>query len=288
MDNDLMKTISNMRKENIGRAKRTEITGREVYIPTREGKTRVLVYDAPNSGKPSPVFFDAHGGGFIKGLPEDDNKFCDDLRNELGITVISIDYRLAPEYKWPKGIYDVYDVCLYVSSHSDDFGIDKNNMAIGGHSAGANIAAVVCMMAKEKKEFSFKCQVLDYPPLDVATPAREKFYVKGAIPLEIAEIYDRCYRLDSDARKSHCSPVYAENEELKDLPPAVVITCEIDSLRNEGEKYACMLVKAGVETTARRFYGVPHGFTISKPDLPKSKESYRMIADSLKKYLLKI
>lgn len=283
---ETLKIINNMRNENINKLKSTNILGKEIFIPARAGKTRALIYKAEFQNQLSPVFFDIHGGGFVKGLPENDDKFCDDLRNDLDITVISIDYRLAPEHRWPSGIQDVYDVVSYVSSHSEEFGIDPDNMAIGGHSAGANIAAVVSMMAKEKKEFTLKCQILDYPPVDLATPSREKFYIEGAIPVEVADMFTRCYRDDNDAKNPYCSPLYASYEELRDLPPAIITTCEIDSLREEGEEYAQKLIKSGVETTAKRFYRAPHGFTIHKPDLPESRESYRMIADGLRKYLL--
>ena len=280
-----LEIVNNMRKGSLARAKASKILGEEIFIPTREGKTRCLVYKSKNEKVMSPIFFDVHGGGFVAGLPEDDDRFCDKVRNELDITVISIDYRLAPEYKCPTDKNDVYDVIKYLNLHSDEFGVDPSNMAIGGHSAGANISTVVCMMAKEKKEFSFKCQILDYPPLDLSTPATEKFYIEGAIPPEIALIFDECYRKEENAKKPYCSPIFAIEEELKNLPPAVVITCEIDSLRNEGEYYAQKLVKSGVETNAKRFYGVRHGFTISDFDLPKSKEAHKMMIDGIRKYL---
>lgn len=287
MDNaSILSLVQNMRQEKSTKLENEQIFGEELFIKTRAGSTRVLLYKAKSLGKPAPIFFDVHGGGFVMGTPEHDDWFCNALRNELNITVISIDYRLAPEHKWPAGINDVYDVVNYVSNNSHEFNIDTKNMCIGGHSAGANISAVVCMLAKESKAFSFRCQILDYPPLDVATPPTKKFYTEGAIPPKIAEIFDSCYRLEEDSKNSHCSPVFASEAELKELPPAIVITCEIDSLRAEAEKYASMLIKAGVEVTARRFLGVPHGFTISMPDLKESKAAYRMIVDGLKKYTI--
>ena len=286
MTNEKVLTIiKDIRKKDAIRIRKFNIIGKEIYIPTTAGESRALIYKAKNKKQLSPLFFNIHGGGFVGGLPEYDDKFCDALRNELDVTVISIGYRLAPEHKWPKGIHDIYDVISYVSSHNDKFGIDPDCMAIGGHSSGANIAAVVCMKAKENNEFSFKCQVLDYPVLDLATPAGEKFYTQGAIPPEISTMFDKCYRHEEVAKNPHCSPVFATNEQLKSLPPAIIITCEIDSLRDEGEKYAQKLIGAGVETTAKRFYGVNHGFTIAKPHLPESKEAYEMIADGLRKYL---
>ncbi|QAT39836.1 alpha/beta hydrolase [Clostridium sp. JN-9] len=283
---ETLKIINNMRNENINKLKVASISGKVIFIPTRAGKTRALIYKSDIQNKLSPVFFDIHGGGFAKGLPENDDKFCDNLRNDLNITVISIDYRLAPEYRWPSGIQDIYDAVSYVNSHNDEFGIDPCSMAIGGHSAGANIAAVVSMIAKEKGEFGLKCQILDYPSVDLAIHPGEKFHIEGAIPVEITDLFKKCYIDESDAKNPYCSPIYASFEQLKNLPPTVITTCEMDSLREEGEKYAEKLIKCGVETTAKRFYGAQHGFTIHKPELPESKESYKMIADGLKKYLL--
>ena len=140
---------------------------------------------------------------------------------------------------------------------------------------------------KEKNKFSFKCQILNYPPLDLATSPTEKFYIEGAIPPEIAAMFDKCYRDEEYAKNPYCSPIFATNEELKNLPPAIVIICEIDSLRDEAEDYVQKLVKAGVETTAKRFYGVRHGFTIADYELPESKDAHKMMIDGLRKYLLK-
>lgn len=277
--------IKDMRRKCKACSENSIIAGEEYFIPSRDGKTRLLIYKAKEPKGLSPVFFDVHGGGFVTGLPEDDDKFCDAIRNELNITVVSIDYRLAPEYKFPCDKYDVYDTVSYVSSHEREFGIDSSKMAIGGHSSGANTSTVVAMMSKKEKAFSFKCQILDYPPTDLFTPAHKKFYTEGAIPCHIATLFDKSYRNDEDSRNPYCSPILALNEELQGLPPAIVITCEIDSLRDEGEAYAEKLIKAGVETTAKRFLGVRHGFTISKPELKESKEALSLIKEALKKYL---
>lgn len=284
-DEEVLKIVRDLRNKKKEKIEKLNISGVETFIPTREGKTRCLLYKSKSRLEKSPLFFDVHGGGFVIGCPEMDDKFCKRIRDELDITVISIDYRLAPEYKYPKDKNDVYDVVSYVSSHCDEFGIDPHNMAIGGHSAGGNISTVICMMAKAKKKFSFKCQILDYPPLDVATPASEKFYIEGAIPPERAEVFDKCYRREEDAKNPYCSPAFATVEQLKGLPPAIVITCELDSLRDEGEAYAQKLIKAGVETTAKRFYGTAHGFTISNIVLPQSDEAQEMMIEGLKKYL---
>lgn len=219
------------------------------------------------------------------GSPEDDDFMCGIFRDALDIAIINIEYRLAPEFKCPKDKEDVYDVVKYVASHAKDFGIDPDRMAIGGHSAGANISAVVCMMAKKSKEFSFRCQVLDYPPLDIYTDPFRKFYTEGAIPPQMAVMFNAAYcEKPEDMKAVYCSPIYARDEDLKGLPPAVILTCEIDSLREEGEEYGKKLAQAGVEVTMKRFLGVPHGFT-SNPDLPQAAAGHRMMIEGLQKHL---
>ena len=260
------------------------VHGKEDYIPTRAGKARVLVY-SPDLGIPAPVYFNVHGGGFIAGRPEGDDYFCDLVCRQLGIKVINIDYRLAPEYPCPCDKEDVYDVIKYVHDHADKYGIDPGRMAVGGHSAGANISAVVAKWAVQKGEFSLRCQILDYPPMDVQTNPYQKFYTEGAIPPFIADIFNDCYVEHAKAGDPDCSPIYTPEEDLKGQCPAVVITCEIDSLRDEGEEYALKLMKAGVEVTAKRFLGVPHGFSMN-PEAPQALDSMQMMADALRKYLL--
>ncbi len=261
-----------------------DVRGEEAYTPTRSGETRVLI-NAPEAEGPVPVFFNVHGGGFIMGYPEDDDDFCQRVCDTLGIMVINIDYRLAPEYPFPSDKEDVYDVIRYVHDHAPEFGIDPERMAVGGHSAGANISAVVAKWAMQKREFSLRCQILDYPPMDVQTNPYQKFYTEGAIPPQVADIFNDCYVEHAHAGESDCSPIYCTVEELRSQCPAVVLTCEIDSLRDEGEEYAMKLMKAGVEVTGKRFLGALHGFSMHKDD-PQALEGQKMMIEGLRKYLL--
>lgn len=278
--------LQGMRKQAEERRKQMQVFGEEIYIPTRAGQARCLIYRPVKRTGPSPVFFDLHGGGFVLGDPEDDDFMCKQFLDALDITIINVAYRLAPETKCPGDKEDVYDVVQYVVAHAEEYGIDPGNMAIGGHSAGANIATVVCMMAKRSGEFGFRCQVLDYPPLDLVTDPKEKFYAEGAIPAEVAGWFNAAYCETPEAAKdAYCSPTFAEPELLKNLPPAIILTCEIDSLRDEGEEYGKKLAQAGVEVTMKRFPGVPHAFTII-PGLPQAAEGHRMIIEGLRKYLL--
>jgi acetyl esterase len=260
-----------------------DVVGEEAYIPTRSGETRVLLYTPDREG-PLPVYFNVHGGGFIKGHPEGDDAFCQRVSQELGVLVVNIDYRLAPEYPCPMDKEDVYDVIQYLHDNPDEFGIDPDRLAVGGHSAGANISAVIAKWAKQKGDFTLRCQILDYPPMDVQTNPYQKFYTEGAIPPQVADLFNDCYIDHAHAGDSDCSPIYCTAEELSGQCPAILLTCEIDSLREEGEEYALKLMRAGVEVTARRFLGVPHGFSLDLKN-PGADEAQKMMIDGLRKYL---
>lgn len=275
----IMAAVRSMRKKN---AVKQEYIGQEIHIPTRAGSVRALYYTAGRDN--APVFFNMHGGGFIAGRPEDDDVFCHYVREKLDINVISIDYRLAPEYRCPADKEDVYDVILYMKHHPEEYGINPERMTIGGHSAGGNIAAVVCMMAKESGDFTICGQILDYPPMDLATPPEKKFFAEGAIPPETARLFNECYCSEENSRDPYCSPIFAGDDQLCGLPPALVLTCELDSLRDEGEQYALRLARNGVEVTLKRYQNVPHGFNMDRRN-PQAHDSWRLIVRMLRKFL---
>ena len=250
-------------------------------------------------GKQLATLFNIHGGGNIAGLPQHDDEFCEFIR-QGGIQVINLSYRLAPEYRFPVNKQDVYEQIAWFVKNSARFEIDPDRLAIGGHSTGGNIAAVVCMMAKKSGEFSFRCQILDYPILDLATPLDQRPKVRGQLPAEASQIFDACYCDADQVTDPYCSPVCAGVEALRGLPPAVIVTAEFDHLAFEGMKYAKMLSDAGVEVEAKRFPGVCHGFTIGaygnfnpNPEAaeigvnPQSKqEALDMMLNGLRKYCL--
>lgn len=255
--NDLKKKLS----------KRT-IEGKSIDIPTRSGNRHALIWrptntQAANAEGALPVYIDIHGGGFVYGCPEMDDELNQRICNELGIVVISPSYRLAPEFQYPSDKEDVFDAISYVCAHVAEFGIDPNRIAVGGHSAGGNIATVMCLMAKEAGSPAFRCAILDYPPVDLKTSAFDKETPTGCIPPRVAAAFDECYRDPAQGGNSHLSPLYATAEELAGLPPHLVITAEGDSLRGEAEEYARHLAEAGVDVTAQRFPAVSHGFTLT-------------------------
>ena len=162
-------------------------------------------------------------------------------------------------------------------------------MAIGGHSAGGNLAAVTCLRSVlEDAPFRFKLQVLDYPPLDLKTCAFDKFSHPMGIPPQIAIMFDACYIAPGQGGDPLVSPAAAEPEQLRGQPPACIITAEYDSLRDEAELYGRKLIAAGVPVYSRRFLGSAHGFTMTlggrdpmMPEDPNAKAACGMMMDAL-------
>lgn len=255
----IKKEIIRIRQAEATRISKMKVVGERLLVPCRDCKIEVYFYKSSRKGL-SPVLFDIHGGGHVLGDAAAQDKFCDRIRNELNIHVITINYRLAPEHPFPAATNDVYDVVKYFSDNAEKYNIDKNNIAIGGSSAGGNLATVTAMRAKMTGDFKLKCQILNYPFLDAATDPFSKPQFKGAIPPVMCLAFNEMYSKPGERTNPYVSPVYASIEELKGLPPAVVLTAELDSLCAEGEQYASKLVQAGVPVFSRRFLGAVHGF----------------------------
>ncbi len=263
------------------------VAGKRMEVPTRAGNVRVIFY--PAKKKHAPVYFDMHGGGFVAGNCEDVDFWCALLRDQLDINVVNINYRKAPQFPWPTASNDAFDTVRWFFDHAEEFDLDTDKMAIGGHSAGGNLAAVTCLRSvMEDAPFRFRLQVLDYPPLDLKTCAFDKMTHPMAIPPQIAIMFDACYIAPGQGDDPLVSPAVAEPEQLRGQPPACIITAEYDSLRDEAELYGRKLIAAGVPVYSRRFLGSAHGFTMTlggrdplMPEDPNAKAACGMMMDAL-------
>lgn len=268
-----MALVKQMREEDLKQIENiTADLGQRYQMPTRSGERYVLVYPASEG---APAFFNIHGGGFVAGKPELDAGFCDKLHRALDIWVFNLDYRLAPETVCPGDKEDILDLLEAIWKQQDKFPFDRKKMAIGGHSAGGNIATTVCRMLRDQGSSPFLAQVLNCPPLDFHTPANKKYFAEGAVLPESADIFDACYRPEGmSAKDPALSPLWQPPEELTGMPDALVISAENDSLREEAEDYARTLMRAGVEVTGKRFPGKRHAFACSEADGQKYMIDY--------------
>lgn len=237
-------------------------TGDTAFIPTRHGDVRVLIYAPPKpSAHRMPVFFNIHGGGFVVHKAEMDQPFCEKIACVLDALVISIDYSLAPEAPWPQQMEEAYDVMLHVWQHAEAFRIDPDRMAVGGHSAGGNIACIVAMMAAQQQSFALRCLLLDYPLVDWATPPSQKYHGVAHDMVADIEFFEACYMTQEQTKTlAYASPLYATDAQLQALPPTIFTLCKFDILRTEGEQMIARLIACGTEVCARLF-PAQHGFT---------------------------
>jgi acetyl esterase len=243
----------------------------ERIVPTPQGDMRTLFHwpaKANGAGSPLPALVMFHGGGFVFGLPEHEAAFCRRIAQNVGCVVINPDYVRSPEHPFPAAAHQCYELVAWVAREAEALGIDSERIAVGGHSAGGNLATVVAAQSIAKGFPKICFQILDYPFLDAATDPSDKPLPipKPLITPELANLFNSCYMpKDTNTRDPLLSPVYSELTALSGHPPALVITAENDVLRGEADKYAQMLQQAGVKVRHEVFAGVDHAFTHTGP-----------------------
>lgn len=208
---------------------------------------------------PALMFF--HGGGFVLCNLDTHDRTCRSLANASGCVVVSVDYRLAPEHKFPAAAEDAYNATRYVAEHANEFGIDPRRLAVGGDSAGGTLATVVALMARDRGGPALKFQLLVYPVTDFTEHGTQsqRDYGKGYfLDDELMDWFaDQYFATEADRHLPYGSPLKAD---LRDLPPAMVMTAECDPLRDQGEAYAEKLRRAGVSVELKRYDGMIHPF----------------------------
>jgi acetyl esterase len=240
--------------ETVGNVEDREIPGPEGNIPVR-------IY-TPEGNGPFPVLVFFHGGGWVIGNIETHDVVCRSLTNQAGCITVSVDYRLAPEHKFPAAPEDCYAATQWVVANAVTFNGDLARVAVGGDSAGGNLAAVVALMARDRGGPKLVYQLLIYPATDYYLPGTQsiKDNAEGYFLTRDDMIWfiDHYLSGEEDTKHPYAFPLKAGD--LSGLVPAMVITAEFDPLRDEGEMYAFQMQQAGVAVTARRYDGTIHGF----------------------------
>ena len=222
-----------------------------VYTPTRLRKAGGLA--------PGLVFF--HGGGWVIGDLDSHDVVCRKLADEGELMVVSVDYRLAPEHKFPAAVDDAIASTKWIAENAKQFGIDASRLMVGGDSAGGNLAAVVAISARDGNGPDIAGQLLIYPAIDFAMTHPSHKEPETSILLTHSVIRwfsDHYLNGAADVHDWRASPARAKT--LIGLPPAYVLTAGADPLRDEGDEYARRLKEAGVAVTYRTFPGQFHGF----------------------------
>lgn len=252
-------------------------------VPVAGGEITVRAY-APGGPGPHPVLVYYHGGGWVAGDLYTHDGLCRSIANAARCTVISVDYRRAPEFKYPVAADDSYAALLWIVAHAARLGIDPRRVAVGGDSAGGNLATVVALMARERRGPGLVHQVLIYPVTDhdLNTPS----YLENATGYVLTRegmrwFWNHYLARAAQGEEPHASPLRAPS--LAGLPPALVMTAECDPLRDEGEAYAARLRDAGVPVTVTRYAGMFHGFVRMTRILGKARIALDEIAGSLQK-----
>jgi acetyl esterase len=233
---------------------------------------------------PAVVFF--HGGGWVIGEVETYDVLCRQLTAATGASVISVDYRLAPEHKFPAAAEDAFAATRWIAGHAAELGLDGARLAVAGDSAGGNLAAVVALMARDAGGPAIGLQVLVYPVTDVMRETRTYAdFAEGYLLTRDSMRWFIAHYLRSkdDARDWRVSPVRAAS--LAGLPPALVITAGFDPLRDEGEMYANRLRDAGVRVDYVCFGGMVHGFIASGKLLDTAGQAVALVGHAVRQAL---
>jgi acetyl esterase len=254
-------------------------------VPVTGGEITVRVYRPAGVG-PHPVLVFYHGGGWVIGDLYTHDGICRSIVNAAGCAVASVDYRLAPEFKYPTPVDDSYAGLLWVVANATRLGLDAARVAVGGDSAGGNLAAVMALMARDRRGPRLLLQILVYPVTnyDFNTVSYRENATGFVLSTEDMRWFWRHYlSREEQGREPLVSPLLAKS--LADLPPALVITAGCDPLRDEGEAYAGRLRDAGVAVTLTQYSGMFHGFLRMTRILDQSRILLDEIATALRKSL---
>ena len=253
-------------------------------IPGPGGEIPIRVY-RPDAERAHPVLVYFHGGGWVVGSVDTHDSVCRHLANAAECAVVSVGYRLAPEHPFPAATEDAVAAVEWVADNDEEIGVDSDRLAVGGDSAGGNLAAVAALVVRDRGGPDIDRQVLVYPATSasddwpsVAENGEGYFLTRS----EMDWFGDQFFESALDARNPYAFPLQACDH--GDLPPASVVTAGFDPLRDEGAAYADALADAGVDVTHRNYGGMIHGFVsmLEEPSIDRAHEAIEAIGDDLR------
>ena len=254
---------------------------KNLTIPTPAYDIHIRIY-TPKGNAPMPALVYFHGGGWVLGDLDAADSICFSLSSLAECVVVSVDYRLAPEHKFPAALEDAYTTLKWVVANAIELHIDPARVGVAGDSAGGNIAAAVALLARDKGEPKLAYQLLIYPVIqnNFNTESYLKYASGFGLTRDEMIWFWQHYLVDeTDAQNPYASPILAED--LSNLPPTLIITASCDVLRDEGLAYAAKLKDAGVSVQLWQGEGMIHSF-VSIPQLDKGKEAIAYITTQLR------
>ncbi len=247
------------------------------------GDFRVRVY-TPDARGPMPGLVYFHGGGWVICDLDTHDVPCRAIAKRAGAVVASIDYRLAPEHKFPAAVEDAFAATKWVAENAERLGIDPKRISVGGDSAGGNLAAVTCLRIRDEGGPAIASQALVYPATNLSsfeTGSHEEFADGYQLTRRLMNWFRGHYlRDEADAHNVWASPLLASD--LRGLPRATIITAECDPLRDEGEAYANRLRDAGVAVTYKCYHGMIHPFWSWSGVVPQAIDAFQQVAEAIR------
>ncbi len=237
------------------------------------GSLWLRIYWPTSEGGPHPALIYMHGGGWVFGSLDGTDRTCRAITNRADCVVVSVDYRLSPETKFPGALEDTYAALSWTVSSAPELKIDGRRIAVGGFSAGGNLAAAVALMARDRRRPVVAFQLLIMPITDfrVATRSWDEFG-DGPIWTRADANWSWGHYLAVPGDGDHPYASILRTPDLHRLPPALVVTGGCDPLRDEGEGYAERMRDAAVDVVVKRYEGMPHGF-IGFPSLDEARKA---------------
>jgi acetyl esterase len=251
------------------------VAGRHGTIP--------LQFYYPSSQKPLPLILFFHGGGWIYGNFQTHDLMCRRLAQDAGAIVLAVRYRLAPFFKYPVALEECYDVLMWAVQHASELGINSARITVMGDSAGGNLAAALCLMSRDRGQSLISQQVLIYPVLSglLDQPSVDRYANGPLLTKEMMTSFVQYYAQSaSDIQQPYFSPLLAED--LRNLPPALIITCSHDLLQDQAQMYAQRLQEAGNRVSLLNYPGMIHGFLSFPPFCRSALPAFAKIAASVR------
>lgn len=278
--------VLKMQNENL-RIVREKVNRRHIHGHSMEivvdHKIRKMLY-YPSDRKNTPVYFDIHGGGMAWGMMEEGDLICHRIQESLGYECYALEYPLQPQHPYPEALNWLYDTISYMVRDKEHFFFDRERIIIGGRSAGGCLTAALCLMAGKRKDFRIFCQVVDHMAIDLSgkiLKEEQRYVGEETLAKELRDLLGKSYATEEQHGEALCNPVLASKEEIRRMPPAIIQTCQLDSMRLDGDIYAAMLRSEKVPVVYRCMTGAVHGVTENEG--PLQEDAINFLIEGMKK-----